>query len=201
MNNDLKTALIKYIFTGEESALVTRDERLMGILNSYGEGVKPNPEEVERRYNELLQQEELAKKAAPTIKEPIVPEGQSGANVIKDPKTLIEETRRNVMERPLETPVEGEYNPAATLEEASAVFNQTSPSIPEAKGTWVNEQRTEAGEFNPANHEHKFKTNNRTLGLKNVPGGKIDQIGYANIVLMSIIVIIIVAIICVFIFM
>lgn len=50
----------------------------------------------------------------------------------------------------------------------------------------------------------EVQTKKRTLGLTNpsVPKGvKINQTGYANIVLMSIIVIIIVAIICVFIFM
>ena len=184
MNNDLKTALIKYIFAGEESALVTRDERLMGILNSYEEGVKPNPEEVERRYNELLQQEELAKKTAPTINEPIVPEGQSGANVIKTPKEMIEETRKYAMEKPLDTvnPDVSEYNPATTLEEASAVFNQAPV------------EKTIAPDV-PAKPMTMKYTN------PDVPGGKINQIGYANIVLMAIIVIIIVAIICVFIFL
>ena len=115
-----------------------------------------------------------------------MPEGQSGSNVVKTPNTLLEETRRDVMERPLNavTPDAGEYNPATTLEEASAVFNQApieqtiTPDVPAMN-----------------------KSLKMTLSNPEVPIKKINQIGYANIVLMSIIVIIIVAILCVFIFL
>ena len=48
MNKDLKSALIRYIYNGEDNILVTRDARLMGILNSYEPGVTPDPEDVER---------------------------------------------------------------------------------------------------------------------------------------------------------
>ncbi len=186
MNKDLKSALIRYIYNKEPNILVTRDARLMGILNSYEPGVTPDPEDVERRYNELLEQESLNQKQSIEPKEPIMPEGQSGSNVVKTPNTLLEETRRDVMERPLDTviPDAGEYNPATTLEEASAVFNQTpvaetiTPDVPAMN-----------------------KSLKKTLSNPEVPIKKINQIGYANIVLMSIIVIIIVAILCVFIFL
>ena len=97
MNKDLKSALIRYIYNGEDNILVTRDARLMGILNSYEPGVTPDPEDVERRYNELLEQESLNQKQSIEPKEPIMPEGQSGSNVVKTPNTLLEEIRRDVM--------------------------------------------------------------------------------------------------------
>ena len=141
MNKELKSALLKYLYNNEENVLVTRDVKLMGILNSYEPGVKPSPEEVEKRYNELLEQETLAVKPV-AEQQQIIPEDQSGTNVIETPSTLIERTRKNVLTKTLR---------------------------------------------NPDVHVSTTK--------------KLNQIGYANVVLMSIIVIIIVAIICVFIFM
>ena len=108
--------------------LITRDNKMMSILNSFEPGITPSLVDIVPRYNALLDQENKAK------------------NVILDNDEQI--------------------NPSQKIEEP--IKNAKVP---------------------------KLVNKNPDLSVN-----KLNQVGYANIVLMSIIVIIIVAIICVFIF-
>ena len=144
MNENLKSALIHYIYEGKESILVTGDKKIMEILKSYPEGVQPTPEEVQAKYEALMKQEPPVTTTNLEELPPLVPEGQSGSNIVESPSALIENARKRGMAK------------ALTL---------TNPDMPAAASK------------------------------------KLNEVGYANIVLMSIIVMIIVAIICVFIFL
>ena len=155
MNENLKAALDSYIKEGVPSILVTGDKKLMGILESYPEGVKPSIEEVQAKYEGLLNQDTVETKTDSEPMNPLIPEGQSGSNIVESPNKLISNARKKALTKSL------------TL---------TNPDIPASAGL-------------------------NNSGDENISPAKLNSMGYANIVLMSIIVMIIVAIICVFIFL
>ena len=214
MNENLKNVLKEYLIAKssgqlDESrfVLVTRDTKLKGLLP---DSVDPSNIEavfnnIVSEYNKLLQVPTApieAPIAPPTgpIEAPVAPptgpvepvENNPANN--KTPSQLIADVRRNVMNRDtLTMPPLSETTGQAVSQEGVGVgavgasVAQTGTSAAKAMGT-------------PA------KKMSLTLTNPEVPSGAtkkgiLNETGYANIVLMSIIVIIIVAIICVFIFL
>jgi hypothetical protein len=214
MNENLKNVLKEYLIAKssgqlDESrfVLVTRDTKLKGLLP---DSVDPSNIEavfnnIVGEYNKLLQVPTApieAPIAPPTgpIEAPVAPptgpvepvENNPANN--KTPSQLIADVRRNVMNRDtLTMPPLSETTGQAVSQEGVGVGTvgasvaQTGTSAAKAMGT-------------PA------KKMSLTLTNPEVPSGAtkkgiLNETGYANIVLMSIIVIIIVAIICVFIFL
>ena len=221
MNENLKNVLKEYLIAKssgqlDESrfVLVTRDTKLKGLLP---DSVDPSNIEavfnnIVSEYNKLLQVPTApieAPIAPPTgpIEAPVAPptgpvepvENNPANN--KTPSQLIADVRRNVMNRDtLTMPPLSKTTGQAVSQEGVGVgavgvgagtmgasVAQTGTSAAKAMGT-------------PA------KKMSLTLTNPEVPSGAtkkgiLNETGYANIVLMSIIVIIIVAIICVFIFL
>ncbi len=112
---------------------------------------------------------------------------------------------------PIEAPIEA---PASSPIEVPVITPPTAPLEPRMEkrpSEMIAEVRQNVLNPNPENSNFEgnmsqgmsapAKAMTMTLSNPDVPIKKINQIGYANIVLMSIIVIIIVAIICVFIFL
>ncbi len=164
---------------------VTRDKKFMSVLNSFPDEVVPSLTDILPRYNALLdkevekrREENISSSNNETINQ--IGEQDNAAPVQKeepvDPTTSFVEGARALNEKISKTPIDMENNPVKEPE-----------PLPEVETIL------------PDQNMGIQQKNNLTMRKKLTPD-KLNQVGYANIVLMSIIVIIIVAIICVFVF-
>ena len=176
----------------EAYMLVTRDAKLMSILNSFDKDVEPSLMDIVPKYNALIAEE---KAIEPKPETPVTPEGtvtQEGpVEPVQDPTvSMVNDINRYNM-------VSGNNEVDARIAETQKVMAQAPDNIvgePAGLGKKKTLSFKKSDGTAPA-------INPDALVPKEVPANKtLSSIGYANIVLMSIIVIIIVAIVCVFIF-
>lgn len=183
MSENLKQKLREYLeakskgtVDENEFIIVTRDTKLSSLLPS-GQIGQSDIETIFNRivneYNQLLQTPPTAPIEAP-------------------------------IEAPASAPIEVPINTPPTAPLEPRVDKRPSEMIAEVRNNVLYPNSNNEGRMSQQGAEAiqaPAKAMTMTLSNPDVPIKKINQIGYANIVLMSIIVIIIVAIICVFIFL